>query len=416
MTHEPLSSGDYANINYRPVTPKSKEEPVALYDLPPLAKGEEFDVDPSTNNSTPRIQVLEVPDRPSSGRWTEGDMEEEEEQASGNPEEPTETFWSQLSLQKKALAIGTTVLIPVVILIAILADGLHTIDEGHVGIYFRLGSLQTTYSLPGLRWCTPLVTSEVLQVEYRPHTDILDPIYGVTKDGITNIFKDIQVLTDVKLEQVIPMVRRFGKDFKRALVYDRVSEELRLFCANHTVNDVYNEMFLDIVQLVRERTEQSISRLGNDSVRILNLVVPKPDIPSNIVENYRKVKVQWTYQLVAVQEQKTEKIRKDTESLMAVADAEREKAVLEIELEKQLLQKEGDKNISTLQNVIVKHREETLAQMDNYKKTRAAEGNQALYTPEYINLNMAKSLANNTKFYFSGETSALGSLITNLLN
>ncbi len=47
---------------------------------------------------------------------------------------------------------------------------------------------------------------------------------------------------------------------------------------------------------------------------------------------YLQVKVQWTEQLVAVQKQKTEKIVKETQAMMAVADAEREKAVLEIEV------------------------------------------------------------------------------------
>ncbi len=48
------------------------------------------------------------------------------------------------------------------------------------------------------------------------------------------------------------------------------------------------------------------------------------------------MKVQWTEQLVATQQQKTEEIKKQTESLKAVADAERHKKVLAIELEKQV--------------------------------------------------------------------------------
>ena len=39
------------------------------------------------------------------------------------------------------------------------------------------------------------------------------------------------------------------------------------------------------------------------------------------------MKVQWTQQLVAVQEQKTEEIKKQTELMKALADANREKEV-----------------------------------------------------------------------------------------
>ena len=69
-------------------------------------------------------------------------------------------------------------------------------------------------------------------------------------------------------------------------------------------------MFLDIVADVKINVEQSITRLGSNGIRILNLVVPKPDIPRDIAANYKAVKVQWTEQLVAIQQQKTEQIKK----------------------------------------------------------------------------------------------------------
>ena len=78
---------------------------------------------------------------------------------------------------------------------------------------------------------------------------------------------------------------------------------------------------------------------------MLNLVIPKPDIPRDIAMNYKAVKVQWTEQLVATQQQKTEEIKKETEKLRAIADAERNKAVLEIKIQERLLEKEGEANI-----------------------------------------------------------------------
>merc|ERR1719266_3194862 len=141
---------------------------------------------------------------------------------------------------------------------------------------------------------------------------------------------------------MIPLIKKFGMDFRRALVYDRVSEELRTFCANHTIDEVYNTMFLDIVANVKLNVEESITRLGSNGIRILNLVVPKPDIPRDIAANYKAVKVQWTEQLVAIQQQKTEQIKKETQSIKALLDAKREKDVLEIELQKQLLKKQKE--------------------------------------------------------------------------
>lgn len=126
--------------------------------------------------------------------------------------------------------------------------------------------------------------------------------------------------------------------------------------------------------------------------------------------------MQWTEQLVATQQQKTEEIKKETESMKAVADANRQKAVLEIEIQKQIIQKEGDRDLSLLENEIVKKREESLADVANYKRRKEAEGNTALYTDSYLKLEMARALSNNTKFYFSGEQSALGALLSNIIS
>ena len=56
-----------------------------------------------------------------------------------------------------------------------------------------------------------------------------------------------------------------------------------------------------------------LGKVGDDdepAIEILNLVVPKPDIPHDIAQNYKKVKVQWTEQLVATQEKKLRRLNR----------------------------------------------------------------------------------------------------------
>ncbi len=47
----------------------------------------------------------------------------------------------------------------------------------------------------------------------------------------------------------------------------------------------------------------------------------------------------------------------------------------------------------------------------SYVQEQEAGSNQLLLTPEYIQLQLAKSLANNTKMYFSGDASLIGGLL-----
>merc|ERR1712141_2894 len=318
------------------------------------------------------------------------------------PEENKVDFIMVCSTKTKIGICGLSFGVILVVVIVCLVDSYHTIQQGNVGIYFVKGRLDDPYSTPGVQWAMPFVT-EIKEITIRPQTDTLPTIKAVTRDGIENSFEKIQVLSNVEIGSFIPLVKKFGLGFREVLIFDRIAEELRIFCANHTIDEVYNSMFLDIVEHVKTNVEGSISRLGEKGiigVKILNLVIPKPDIPSDIAANYKAVKVQWTEQLVATQQQKTEKIKKETQSIKAVADAERHKKVLEIDVQKQLLEKEGEQKRNAIQNQIIKDREQNLANITAYAKEKAAEANKLLFTDEYVKLEMARSLTNNTKFYF----------------
>jgi len=292
---------------------------------------------------------------------------------------------------------------------------IHTVDEGNVGVYYKYGAMLKAHSMPGMHMKDPVATS-LVQVMIRPETDKLPSMQASTKDGITILFDDIQVISRINEGAVTDIMKRFGSKFKQALVFDRVREELRIFCANNTVDDVYNHRFLDIVDEVRKNVVEKIQLLASGQIEILNLVISKPDIPNDIADNYKQVKVQWTEQLVAQQKQKTDEIKLQTEELRAIANARRQKAVLEITLQEKLLQKEGEQNVSRLNNDIIREKEQNLANIEKFKKETAAAANKALYSKEYVQLQMAMSLANNTKFYFSGETSPLGGLLSKIMN
>jgi len=310
---------------------------------------------------------------------------------------------------------GLAVVIAVAV-IAIICSSIHTIEEGNVGIYLKFGAVMDGISYPGVNFMSPITTS-VKQVSIRPQTDTLQSVGTVTRDGIHTTFVDVQVISRVEVNKTIELFKRFGPDFKQALVFDRIKEELRIFCANYTVDDVYNQKFLEIVEQVRMNVISNINRLGDGDggwVEVMNLVIPKPDIPPDIANNYKQVKVQWTEKLVAIQQQATEEIKKKTEELKAIADAKRNKAVLEIKVKERILEKEGEKNVSEINNHILKAKEENLANLEKYKLEKEAEGNKQLYTPEYVQLNVARHLHNNTKFYFSGEQGLIGGLITKI--
>jgi len=298
--------------------------------------------------------------------------------------------------------------------IAALIDGYHEIQEGYVGVYYKFGALQRGVTDPGVHFMQAFV-STYKTVLIRPEEHTLRPVEAITKDGIEISFDGISVLSKTTKEKVVGLIKKFGIDFKKVLIEDRIKEDLRIFCANKTVDEVYNEQFLEIVQAVRNEVDDKIQELGDGGVQILNLVIAKPDIPKDIAQNYKQVKVQWTEQLVAKQQKVTEEIKKETELLKAVADAKRQKEVLEIKIQEQIIETEGKQKISEINNKIVRDKQNNLADIAKYAKDKEAAGNTALYSPEYVKLQVAQSLTNNTKFFFSGQDSVLGGLLTKIL-
>ena len=301
-------------------------------------------------------------------------------------------------------------------IVVAIADSGHKIMEGTVGIYFKGGALQDHVNHPGIHFTTPFIT-DIQRIKIRPRTDTMNPIKTVTKDGIQNTFNNVQVISEVNSAKVVGLVKKYGLEFHKTLVFDRISEQLLSFCAKHTIDEVYSENFTQIVGTVTKQTKETIQKLGNGGITIHHLTIPKPDIPPDIAANYKEVKVQWTEQLVATQQQKTEEIKKKTEELKAVADAERSKKVQSITMEKMILEKEGQQKLSALENDILKARKENDANIQNYAKKQLALANKELFNNTgYIQLEMAKALSTNTKFFFSGEQSALGALLSKIMN
>ena len=301
------------------------------------------------------------------------------------------------------------------LIIALLAHSLHHIDEGHVGVYFKYGALQNSVGHPGLNTMTPWV-STYEQITVRPDSQILNIFTAVTKDAIPITFKDVEVISSVPQENVLWLVKKFGVNFRTVLVFDRLREEVKRYAFGHDIDDVYNERFLEMSELVITETAKNIERLAQGKIEIINLIIPKPEIPRDIAANYQKVKVEWTEKLVAEKEQEKIQVRKETEELKAVADANRLKAVKRIDIEKEILQKEAEKNISAIENERYRLEEENKANVLKYKKEKEAEGNKLVFTDEYLKIHMSQVFSNNTKLYFSGDNTPFGAIFNKLIN
>ena len=108
---------------------------------------------------------------------------------------------------------------------------------GHLGLYYKNGALLEEVTEPGVHWAQPFVT-DFVQIKVVPETEVMRPLVCTTRDGVRNVFRDVQVISSLRKDQVLDLVRRFSPKLKVILVYDRVSEAIQVFCANHSIDEV----------------------------------------------------------------------------------------------------------------------------------------------------------------------------------
>merc|ERR1712185_465974 len=89
-----------------------------------------------------------------------------------------------------------------------------------------------------------------------------------------------------------------------------------------------------------------------------------------------------------------------TERKRALIEAEKVAAVEAVQLERALKQKDNEQQLATIQNEMVAARSKAEADAELYRATKEAESNRIRLTPEFLQLEAVRALANNTKVFW----------------
>ena len=69
---------------------------------------------------------------------------------------------------------------------------------------------------------------------------------------------------------------------KKVLIYDRIAQGIQDYCANNSIDEVYNTKFVQLSASVQQSLSNSLEKLFPGGINILNLFIPKPDIVSKL--------------------------------------------------------------------------------------------------------------------------------------
>lgn len=192
------------------------------------------------------------------------------------------------------------VLIPIIFVIW--NGGIHKIDEGHVGVYFRGGALMSEITQPGFHFAMPILT-QVHQVQTSVQTDEVRDIPCGTSGGTLISFEKIEVVNRLKSEYVYETIKNYTVNYDKTWIFDKIHHEINQFCSKNTLQDVYIDKFDILDETLMESLSSSLERWA-PGIEIISIRVTKPRIPDHLLKNYEARESERTRYMIAVEEQK----------------------------------------------------------------------------------------------------------------
>lgn len=267
-----------------------------------------------------------------------------------------------------------------------------------MGVYWRGGKLLDRVTTPGYHMMLPLITT-CGQVQTTVQTDKVTNIPCGTSGGTVIMFERIEVVNQLRHDFVHGTIKNYTVDYDKTWIYDKIHHEINQFCSAHTLQEVYISKFDTLDESLRDNLQRDID-LWAPGIRIIAIRVTKPVIPDSVRRNYESIEAESTKLQVAVQTQRLIEKEAETERKRAIIEAEKQAEVAKINLEKQLTEKQNLQRMEQIANEMIVAKAKAQADAEFYRAQKEAEANRVRITPELIQLEAVRAIANNTKMYF----------------
>ena len=251
---------------------------------------------------------------------------------------------------------------------------------------------------PGYHMKMPLITSQ-FAVQVTVQTDKVTNIPCGTSGGTIISFDKVEVVNQLSADCAHSMIKNYTVHYDRTWIYDKIHHEINQFCSQHSLQEVYIDKFDMLDEQLKETLQRDIDIFA-PGLNIIAIRVTKPRIPHDILKNYEQIEAEKTRLKVAEQTQKLVEMEAETQRKKEVIEASKEAEVAAIHLNRTLAEKLNQQRIAEIENEMQLAKVQAEADAEMYRATKEAEANKLRLTPELLQLETVRALANNTKIYF----------------
>ena len=277
-------------------------------------------------------------------------------------------------------------------------SGLHTISEGHVGVYYRGGRLLDRVTDPGWHVQVPFADS-VSEVQITMQTDSIKEIPCGTSGGVLIYFDTIEVVNRLKLDSVHSTIKQYGVNYDKMWIFDKIHHEINQFCSKHTLREVFIDQFDTLDENLMNALQSDCDKY-NTGIDIITVRVTKPRIPDSVRMSYERIESEKAALYLATERQKVVEKDAETEAKRGRIAAENDKAIRQIQIEKEIAEREGSKKMKVIEGEILLAHEKATADAALYSARAEAEANNIRLTPQFLKYQAIKAVGNISKAYF----------------
>ena len=212
-------------------------------------------------------------------------------------------------------------------------------------------------------------------------------------------FDRVEVVNILSAAHVHDIVKNYTADYDKTLIFNKVHHELNQFCSSHTLQEVYIDLFDKIDENLKSALQQDLTNMA-PGLSVQAVRVTKPKIPESIRKNYELMEGEKTQLLISMQKQKVIEKEAETDRKRAIIEAEKVAQVAKIQFDQKIMEKESQKKISEIEDATLVARQKARADAEFYAAQKMTESNRLKLTPEYLELQRIKAVANNNKIFY----------------
>eukprot|EP01117_Protostelium_nocturnum_P011882 TRINITY_DN4339_c0_g1_i1.p1 TRINITY_DN4339_c0_g1~~TRINITY_DN4339_c0_g1_i1.p1 ORF type:complete len:277 (+),score=91.02 TRINITY_DN4339_c0_g1_i1:122-952(+) len=260
-----------------------------------------------------------------------------------------------------------------VVMVVCALNSIHSVEEGHVGVYWRGGALVKRISHPGWHLKVPFL-DQFENVQTTLQTDKVTDIPCGTSGGVMIKIDRVEVVNRLKEDHVYMTIKNYTVYYDKIWIFDKIHHEINQFCSKHTLQEVYIDLFHTVDDRLQAALQESCN-MWAPGIEIVAIRITKPRIPDSILKNYEQMEAEKTKLLVAQQTQKVVEKEAETEKMKATIEAEKSAAVSKIKMEQSTMEKESQVRIKKLEDDAYLANEKARADATYYSAAKAAEIN-----------------------------------------